>query len=110
MARVACYQVRATFAPETGVEIPAGGNTPRTNIEWRRDGEASGINITFSVSIEEWAAARDSMVNNTSLPVGVSACTLNTYHAIFEKNRSRPGKERADLDRRWQAADLSSER
>jgi hypothetical protein len=76
-------------------------NTPRApNVERRRDAKASGSNVnnTFSISREEWAAARNAVVNNTCLPVGVSAGTLNAYHAILEKNRSRPAKERANLD------------
>jgi hypothetical protein len=77
-------------------------NTPRApNVERRRDAKASGSNVnnTFSVSTEEWAAARNAVVNNICLPVGVSAETLNAYHAILENNRSRLAKERADLDR-----------
>jgi hypothetical protein len=57
---------------------------------------------------EEWDAARNVVVNNTCLPVGVSAGTLNAYHVILMKNRSRLAKEQADLDQRQQAADLSS--
>jgi hypothetical protein len=49
------------------------------------------------------------VVNNTCLPIDVSAGTLNAYHAILEKNRSQLANERADLDRSRQAADLSSE-
>jgi hypothetical protein len=112
VARMARYQVRVTFDPDTGAEIPAGGNTPRTNSERQRDAEASGntTDNTFSISREECAAAHNTMVNNTSLPVGVSADTINVYHAILEKNRSWLAKEQADLDRRRQAADLSSKR
>jgi hypothetical protein len=68
------------------------------------------INSTFSFSREEWAAARNTVVNNTCLPVGVSAGTLNAYHGNLEKNRSRLAKEQTDLDRRQQEANLSSER
>ena len=50
------------------------------------------------------------MVNNTSLPLGVSQGTLNAYHSILERNRVRLAKERAELDRRRREADLSSER
>jgi hypothetical protein len=103
VARMARYQVRVTFDPDTGAKIPAGGNTPRTNNERQRDGEASGSNAnsTFSVSKDEWVMARKAVVNNSSLPVGVLACNLNAYDAILEKNHSRLAKERADVDRRW---------
>jgi hypothetical protein len=96
----------------TGAEIPAGERTPHANDERRQDDKASGSNAksTFSVSQEEWDAARNAVVNNTCFPIGVSAGTLNAYHIILEKNRSRLDKEQADLDRRWQAADLSSKR
>jgi hypothetical protein len=112
VARLARYQVCVTFDPEIGAEIPEGGNTTRTNNKHRRDGEVSGsnTNYTFSISKEEWVAARDAIVNNTSLPVGVSKGTLNAYHAILEKNRVRLAKEQAELDRRRLAADQSSER
>ena len=111
-ARAAHHQICVIINPQTGVEISEGERTPRANRERRRDAEASGSNAdsTHTVTREEWETARNAVVNNTRLPVGVSAGTLNAYHVILEKNRVRLAKEQADLDRRRQAADLSSER
>jgi hypothetical protein len=73
------YQVCVIISPKTGAEVPIGEHTLHTNVERRRDGKSSGSNVnnTFSVSKEEWAAARNVMVNNTRLPVGVSVGALN---------------------------------
>jgi hypothetical protein len=110
-ARLARYQVCVIINPEMAAEVPTGEHNPHTNVERRRDGEASGSNVnnTFSISREERAVARKTMVNNTYLPDGVSAGTLNAYRTILEKNRCRIAKEQANLDRCWQAANLSSE-
>jgi hypothetical protein len=97
---VAHHKICIVINPQTGAEISIGEHTPCPNIERRRDGEASGniINSTFSIPKEGWDAARNAVVNNTCLPVRVSASTLNAYHIILEKNRSRLPKEQADLD------------
>ena len=110
--RAAHHQICVVINPPTGVEISEGERTPRVNHERRRDGEASGSNAdnTYTVSREEWEVARNAVVNNTRLPIGVSAGTLSAYHVILEKNRVRLANEQADLDRRRQAADLSTER
>jgi hypothetical protein len=110
--QAAHHQIYVIINPLTGAEISTGEHTPRANAERRRDGEASdnNANNTLFVSREEWDAARNAVVNNTLLPVGVSIGTLNAYHVILEKNHSRLAKEEADLDQRCQAADLSSER
>jgi hypothetical protein len=110
--QLARHQVCVIINTKTGAEISMGEHTPRANIGRRQDGEASdsNTNTTFSIYREEWAAARNAVFNNTSLPIGVSVGTLNAYHAILEKNRSRLAKEKAELDLRQQVADLSSER
>jgi hypothetical protein len=100
--QAAHHQISVIINAQTGAEISSGEHTPRANDERRRDCEASGsnANTTFSVSREEWDAARNAVVNNTRLPVEVSVGTLNAYHFILEKNHSRLAKEQADLDRR----------
>jgi hypothetical protein len=112
MMQAAHHQIYVIINPQTGVGISMGEHTPRANGKRRRDGEASGnnANITFCFSREEWDAARNTVINNTRLPVGVSAGALNAYHVILVKNRSRLAHEQADLDRRRQTSDLSSER
>nr|XP_051222189.1 uncharacterized protein LOC127340486 [Lolium perenne] len=72
--QAAHHQIRVIINAQTGAKISSGERTPRGNGERRLDGEASSsnANTTFSVSREEWEAARNAVVTNTSLPVGVS--------------------------------------
>jgi hypothetical protein len=100
--QAAHHQIYVIINPLTGAEISTGEHTPRANAERRRDGEASdnNANNTLFVSREEWDAARNAVINNTCLPIGVSAGILNAYHVILEKTQARLANEQADLDRR----------
>jgi hypothetical protein len=82
VTRLARHQIGVIINPQTGDEISMGEHTPRTNIERRRDGEASGSNInsTFSVSREEWTAARNAVVNNTCLQQHLPPCQCIGRH------------------------------
>jgi hypothetical protein len=60
-ARLARYQVCVTFDPETGAEVPAGGDIAHTNNDRQRDGEANGNNTdtTILVSQTKWDASQN---------------------------------------------------
>src|SRR4051812_10975055 len=74
-------------------------------------GEASSSHdrTELSVSPAEWDEARNAIVNNTRLPLGASPGTLNAYHSMLERNRTRLRRAEADLARRQEEAAASSE-
>ena len=104
VATLAHYQIFA-IDPVTGLEVPKVGRG-------RREASASGSSGSHQVSVSQtkWDAAHHAIVNNTRLPPGVWAGTLSAYHSILERNRVRLAMEQAELDRRKEAADISSQR
>ena len=74
-----------------------------------REAKASGSNGAVSVSQYEWDAAQHAIINNTRLPPGVSPGMLNSYHSILERNRIRLANLEAELEKRKQDADASSQ-
>lgn len=99
---LARYQIYA-------IDSVTGQNIPDPRLSGNNDNEASTSN-QVSVTQAEWDAAQRAVVNNTRLPLGVSAGTLNAYHSILEKNISLLNKEHIELIRRREAADASSQR
>jgi hypothetical protein len=88
--QAAHHQIHVIVNPQTRVEISTGEHIPCANGERRRDDEASGSNVdsTLIVSREEWDAARNTVINNTRIPIGVLIGTLSAYHVILEKKLS----------------------
>src|SRR3954471_19655345 len=76
------------------------------------NGEASTSHdrTELSVSPSEWNEAHNAIVNNTRLPLGASPGTLNAYHSILERNRTRLRRLEGELEKRKAEANASSER
>ncbi|KAK1695364.1 hypothetical protein QYE76_012061 [Lolium multiflorum] len=87
-----------------------GDRTPRSSRRASFENSASNRDSDYTITDEEWAAARTAVLNNTPLPAGTSVGTLNAYRSILEKNREHLSREQATLERRLSAAERSSER
>jgi hypothetical protein len=110
--RMAHHQIYTILNPVNGEGPSEGEHTPRVNRGGRHNVETSAINndSSYTITEKEWEIARNAIANNSRVPSGVSTGTLNVYHTILERNWVRLANEQADLDRRRQAADQSSER
>jgi hypothetical protein len=74
-----------TLNPVDGEEIE---HTPCANHRRRNiEDSASNDNSDYTVTEEEWEIARAAITNNTRIPSGALAETLNAYHTILERNR-----------------------
>jgi hypothetical protein len=98
---VAHHQIYAILNPIYGEGPSEGEHTPRVNRGCRNVGHsASNDNSDYTITEEEWEIACVVIANNTRVPSGVSAGTLNAHHTILERNRDRLANEQADLDKR----------
>jgi hypothetical protein len=110
-AQMAHCQI-AVINQNTGEEQPLGRNNGggRADVTPPRSNAEASSSSEVTVSKHEWDIAQYAIIHNTDIPQGASPGTLHAYHRMLEENRIRLAKEQALLDRRKEAADLSSQR
>jgi hypothetical protein len=78
------HQIYATLSAANAGED--GERTPHAGRRHNPKNSTSNDEIDYTITEEEWAVARDAILNNTGLPSGTSVGTLNAYRSILERN------------------------